>query len=74
MGGDIPHKLHVYVVSSPMLRSVTLTPNQINSSKAFTKIQRLQPIFNRLYDLISRDDEWLKKTFSVLTEQCAWSR
>ena len=41
---------------------------------AAPKPTALQPIFNSLYDAISRDNELIKETFSIISRQCAWTR
>jgi Eukaryotic glutathione synthase, ATP binding domain len=58
-----------------MLRSFGHSPYVIKNGLHLEKLKALQPVFNKLYDRISQDEEWLNNTvFKNIARQCAWTQ
>ena len=57
-----------------MLRSISLTPYIIKNIENLNKIKSIQPIFNKLWFLVSRDKDWILDAFSQIESKCAWTR
>lgn len=54
-----------------MIRPFALTPLRLPTAE-IEALRRLQPLFNKLYDGVSRDGEFIEHVFGRAADKCAW--
>ena len=57
-----------------MFRSFALSPYVVKNESSLERIKALQPIWNKLFNLVARDKDFVTDAFSPISAQCAWTQ
>jgi hypothetical protein len=46
----------------------------VRNETSLEKIKKLQPIWNKLFNLVALDKDWVTDAFSTISAQCSWTQ